>query len=66
MACLMFWAGCGACLLCQEVAFLKANGYYDGMISTGYTIAPTTVVMAPGQQTMYVAPPGTVSVYNSY
>jgi len=54
-SCFLFWAGCGLCLLCQEVAQLKGMGYYGGG-QAGMGSQSTTIVSNPSQQLMYSAP----------
>lgn len=53
-ACLLFAAGCGLCLLCQEVALLKTTGYYASR--TGGTYVAAAALSPPQQQFMYAAP----------
>lgn len=65
-ACLLWIVGCGYCLLCQQIAFLKSIGHYPSHGARGgYTAAPMMAVpvaqpmmMVPAQQQQpgYAAP----------
>lgn len=59
-ACLLFYCGCGYCLLCQEYATLRSFNFGTIGGGAGVGVGTVTVVATqPGAAAMYQAPPTT-------